>query len=159
MAEKVGALPATASAADVDAVLSSFSAPPGESRLAAAHEMIDRVLAHDSVEDILRALAHEPGELAAETLHVMGTRSPTSLKLTLRLLRAGRPSGSLAECLERELGACLQILHQPDFYEGVRAAVIDKDRNPKWSPASLAEVNEADLDRFFVKAEPPLFTN
>jgi enoyl-CoA hydratase len=85
------------------------------------------------------------------------TRSPTSLKLTLRLLRAGRVSADLAECLERELGACLQILHNPDFYEGVRAAVIDKDRNPKWQPARIDDTEDRLIDRFLVRAEPPLF--
>ena len=52
---------------------------------------------------------------------------------------------------KRELGACRQILHNPDFYEGIRAAVIDKDRNPAWSPARLAQVHDATIDRFFIQ--------
>ncbi|MBB5575005.1 MULTISPECIES: enoyl-CoA hydratase/isomerase family protein [Rhizobium] len=155
--EAIGALPGSASPDDVHGVIAGMAISAGESRLAANRDMIDRALAYDLVEDIQEALAREAGDFAAETLQIIGTRSPTSLKLTLRLLRAGRNSANLAECLDRELGACMRILYNPDFYEGVRAAVIDKDRNPKWSPASLAEVEDAAIDRFFVPPQPPLF--
>ncbi|MEZ2221089.1 enoyl-CoA hydratase/isomerase family protein [Rhizobium sp. RCC_161_2] len=155
--EAIAALPAAASPADVHRAISAMALDTGTSRLTANREAIDQAFAHNTVEDILQALAQEPGDFAAETADVIATRSPTSLKLTLRLLRAGRASASLAECLNRELGACLGILYNPDFYEGVRAAVIDKDRNPKWSPAVLGEVDAASIDRFFVPAQPPLF--
>lgn len=155
--DAIAALPASASAADVHALIKTMATDAGESRLAANRDVIDRAFAGDTVEEILQVLAKELGEFAAESAGVIAGRSPTSLKLTLRLLRAGRTSGDLAECLNRELGACLGILYNHDFYEGVRAAVIDKDRNPKWSPASLAEVRSSDIDRFFVPAQPPLF--
>jgi enoyl-CoA hydratase len=155
--EAIGAMSAATSPADVHGVIQGMAIVPGENRLLGNRETVNRAFAHDTVEDILGALAQEPGDFAAETLQMITTRSPTSLKLTLRLLRAGRNSVSLAECLNRELGACLGILYNPDFYEGVRAAVIDKDRNPKWSPASLAEVEDIAIDRFFMPAQPPLF--
>ena len=155
--DAIAALPASASAADVHALIKTMATDAGESRLAANRDVIDRAFAGDTVEEILQVLAKESGEFAAESAGVIAGRSPTSLKLTLRLLRAGRTSADLAECLNRELGACLGILYNHDFYEGVRAAVIDKDRNPKWSPASLAEVRSSDIDRFFVPAQPPLF--
>jgi len=155
--DAIAALPASASAADVHALIKTMAPDAGESRRAANRDVIDRAFAGDTVEEILQVLAKESGEFAAESAGVIAGRSPTSLKLTLRLLRAGRTSADLAECLNRELGACLGILYNHDFYEGVRAAVIDKDRNPKWSPASLAEVRSSDIDRFFVPAQPPLF--
>ncbi|MBY5745165.1 enoyl-CoA hydratase/isomerase family protein [Rhizobium leguminosarum] len=145
-----------ASSGDVDAVLQTLSEPQGESRLRQNAAVIDRAFRFDSVEEILATLAEEEGEFAAETLRVLLTRSPTSLKLALRLLRAGRRSASLAECLGRELGACLQMLDNPDFFEGIRAAVIDKDRNPKWSPASVEAVEVARVEHFLKPAEPPL---
>ncbi|WP_132955040.1 enoyl-CoA hydratase/isomerase family protein [Rhizobium sp. BK251] len=153
----IGELPATASPRQVNAAITAFAAVPGESALAAHAELIDRAFRFDSVEEILAALAREKGDFAARTRATIESRSPTSLKLTLRLLRAGRESRSLAECLERELGACMQILHNPDFFEGVRAAVIDKDRNPKWVPARIEDVSDAMIERFFRKPEPPLF--
>jgi enoyl-CoA hydratase len=149
-------LPAGSSSDDVDAVLRDLSEQPGEGRLQANAAMIDRAFHFNRVEDIASALGAEEGEFAAETRRVMLTRSPTSLKLALRLLRAGRQSRTLGECLARELGACMHILHGPDFYEGVRAAVIDKDRNPKWSPPTIALVNDEMIGRFFEPAKPPL---
>jgi enoyl-CoA hydratase len=153
----IGRLPPGATVASVHAIIAAKAAVPEEGALAANAELIGRAFTHDSLEAILAALALEPGAFAAGTLRAIATRSPTSLKLTLRLLRAGRTSHHLAECLERELGACRQILQTPDFYEGIRAAVIDKDRNPQWSPASLDGVEEAGLNGFFRMAEPPLF--
>ncbi len=153
---QVADLPAGSSSDDVDAALRQLSQQPGEGSLQANAAMIDRAFHFNSVEDIVSALAREEGEFAAETRRVMLTRSPTSLKLALRLLRAGRQSRTLAECLARELGACMHILLGADFYEGVRAAVIDKDRNPKWSPPTIALVNDEMIGRFFEPAKPPL---
>ena len=79
-------------------------------------------------------------EFARDTLKALTKKSPTSLKFALALLRAARSSSSLNDCLARELVAANVMLKRPDFREGVRAAVIDKDRNPKWVPATLAEV-------------------
>ncbi|MDR9758745.1 enoyl-CoA hydratase/isomerase family protein [Rhizobium redzepovicii] len=154
--EALSALPLDSSSSDVDALLQQFAEPAGESRLRQNAAMIDRAFRFDSVEEILAALAGEEGDFAAETRRVLSTRSPTSLKLALALLRAGRRSASLAECLGRELGACLQMLDNPDFFEGIRAAVIDKDRNPKWSPASVEAVGAARIEHFLKPAEPPL---
>ncbi|AYG65171.1 MULTISPECIES: enoyl-CoA hydratase/isomerase family protein [unclassified Rhizobium] len=159
LVDAVASLPLSVSAADVHALIKTMAVEAGGSRLAANRDVIDRAFASDTVEGILQALASEPSEFATEAAGVIASRSPTSLKLTLRLLRAGRASADLAECLDRELGACMGILYNHDFYEGVRAAVIDKDRNPKWSPATLAEVTPGDIDRFFVPAQPPLFSN
>ncbi|MBB3656183.1 enoyl-CoA hydratase [Rhizobium sp. BK650] len=154
--QRLSDMPAGNSSDDVDAALRALSDQPGEGRLQANAAMIDRAFHFNRVEDIVSALAQEEGEFAAETRRVMLTRSPTSLKLALRLLRAGRQSRTLAECLARELGACMHILLGPDFYEGVRAAVIDKDRNPKWSPPTIALVNDEMIGRFFEPAKPPL---
>ncbi|RUM11354.1 enoyl-CoA hydratase/isomerase family protein [Rhizobium phaseoli] len=155
--ETLSGLPRGSSSGNVDGILQVYAEPPGESRLRQNATMIDRAFRFDSVEEILAALDVEDGEFAAETRRVLLARSPTSLKLALQLLRAGRRSASLAECLGRELGACLQMLDSPDFFEGIRAAVIDKDRNPKWSPASVEAVKAETIAKFLKPAEPPLF--
>lgn len=157
--EALGALDAGASDADVAAVSGRFATSPGESRLEGQRALIDRAFAFDTVEEILAALDREEGEFAEFTRGVIARRSPTSLKLTLRLLRAGRKSSSLVECLEREFTVASELLRNRDFYEGVRAAVIDKDRNPQWQPATLTEVTEQDLDRYFVGGHVPLFAD
>lgn len=159
LVQALGGLGAGASDADVAAVIGKFATAAGESRLEGQRALIDRVFSSDTVEEILAALEKEEGEFAAFTRGVIAKRSPTSLKLTLRLLRAGRKSSSLVECLEREFTVASELLRNHDFYEGVRAAVIDKDRNPQWQPATLSEVTEADLDRYFVGGHAPLFAD
>ena len=119
--------------------------------------MIDRCFAFDAVEDIIAALEKEQGDLAARTLAAMRAKSPTSLKVTLRMLREARGSRDLETCLEREFAGTCQVVKVPDFYEGIRAAIIDKDRNPKWSPATLADVAPDSVEAFFAARDERLF--
>tara|TARA_R110002051_G_scaffold27322_5_gene65828 strand:- start:10732 stop:11811 length:1080 start_codon:yes stop_codon:yes gene_type:complete len=157
LVQALGALAADADDAAVKAVLRSFAVSPGESELQTNHAIIDRCFAHDNVEDILTALDAEEGDFAGRTREAICKRSPTSLKLTLRLLRAGRDSSGLVECLEREFAAGVEILRHHDFYEGVRAAIIDKDRDPTWSPASLQEVGREAIELYFAGRHGTLF--
>ncbi|MDK1385359.1 enoyl-CoA hydratase/isomerase family protein [Sinorhizobium sp. 8-89] len=152
----LAALPAFATADDVSAAIRSVSGEPPASPLHDHFLLIDRCFAFDTVEEIFDALERDGSDFAGETLQLLRTRSAISLKLTLALLRAGRASASLNECLEREYAATIGMLSNPDFYEGVRAAVIDKDRNPKWS-VGLAEVTPQMLARFDKHGGAPLF--
>lgn len=149
-------LPAAAGRSDVDAVIAKFSSEAPATPLQSHLALIDRCFAFDTVEEILAALEADGSDFANETLALLHSRSALSMKLTLDLLRAGRRSASLNECLEREYSATLGMLANPDFYEGVRAAVIDKDRNPKWS-VTLADVTPDMLARFAEKDHLPLF--
>ncbi|MGQ3294841.1 MAG: enoyl-CoA hydratase/isomerase family protein, partial [Shinella sp.] len=130
---------------------------PPPALMAAQQPLIDRLFAFDTVEEILEALAEDGSSFAERTLGVLRTKSPLSLKVTLRLLRLGRPEGALEACLEREFAATAAVLRSHDFYEGVRAAVVDKDRNPQWRPAQLGDVTEQDIAAFFEPSVKPLF--
>jgi len=99
-----------------------------------------------SVEAILERLDRDGSDFARDTAQMIRTRSPTSLKLVLRELRKARRL-DLRQCLAMEFRLALRVLKTPDFREGVRAALVDKDRSPKWQPPSLAGVS--DLDPFF----------
>src|SRR5882757_5230375 len=101
---------------------------------------IDAWFAHDRMEDIVAALQRDGSELALSTLKTLSEKSPRGMVVTLKLLRLARESSSLEECLVREYRAALQVFASDDFREGVRAAVIDKDRNPKWSPSRIEDV-------------------
>ena len=157
LVEAIGALSGEADDGSVEATIARFSVQTTESAPEKNRPVIDRCFGFDRVEDILEALADEDGEFAATTRDTMLKRSPTSLKLTLRLLRAGRQSSGLVECLEREFGAGVEILRNHDFYEGVRAAILDKDRNPQWSPASLDEVQAESIDAYLGGKHGSLF--
>ncbi len=104
-----------------------------------------------SVEAILERLDRDGGEFARATAQELRTRSPTSLKLVFRQLREAQTL-DLKQCLAMELRLALRAVDAHDFREGVRAALIDKDRNPKWQPNSLAGVGN--LDPFFASLGP-----
>lgn len=127
-------------------VLASLAAEAGRSDLMEHRNAIDRAFSASTVEEIVRALTIE-GEWGAETASILASRSPTSLKLTLRQLRKGAQL-DLGRCLEMELGIAAEILKTHDFYEGVRAVLIDKDHSPRWNPGALEAVAEAEIDRF-----------
>lgn len=155
----VEALAATSSEEEIGPIIERFSTlPETESLLVSHREIIDACFRFTNVEEIIDALSACDDDFGRETFDALQQRSPTSLKLTLRLLRLGRESSGLVECLEREFAAGCEVLRGHDFYEGVRAALVDKDRNPKWRPETLAEVDDADLKQYFVPSDQPLFT-
>lgn len=145
-------------AAEVGAAVAAFATEPGPCVLAPVRDEIDRLFRFDTVEEIFAALEADDGDFARKTLATLQRKSPLTLKVTLRLLRAGKNAVSLEECLQREFSALNGVLKSHDFYEGVRAAVIDKDRNPKWQPASLEGVTEKELAPYFTPSAQPLFS-
>ncbi|MDZ5450019.1 enoyl-CoA hydratase/isomerase family protein [Labrys sp. ZIDIC5] len=130
----------------VRALLARHAVQPEPARLAEHRALIDQCFAGSSVEAILQALEADGTQFALKTRDVIASKSPTSLKLTFRLIRLARQADGLEEALEREFAAAVAVAQGHDFYEGVRAAIIDKDRNPRWSPPSLAEVDDRDIE-------------
>jgi enoyl-CoA hydratase len=135
----------------VDATLAAFAEPVGEGSVMARRDAMSRLFAGGRVEDILAALDAEDGvgaEWARATAAAIRTKSPTSLKLALAQLRRGK-SWSFAECMQAEMRIVSRIVHDHDFYEGVRAVIVDKDNAPRWQPAALADVGDAEVERHF----------
>ncbi|MDD2877296.1 MAG: enoyl-CoA hydratase/isomerase family protein [Acidiphilium sp.] len=139
----------TAPSADhaVAALRACATAPPA-SALLEQRGWTQSCYDHASIDDILVALGNG-GEAAHMARTVIAAQSPTAIKLTLRALRAGRGYNAVEPCLQQEYRVALRCMRAPDFTEGVRAAVVDKDRTPHWQPDSLAQVDEATLDRYF----------
>jgi enoyl-CoA hydratase len=138
----------------VDAVLGAFAQPPAAAPVAARRPAIDRLFRADRVEDILAALDAEAGGkgaeagLASATAALMRTKSPTSLKITREQMRRGA-SLDFAECMRTEFRIVSRIVRGHDFYEGIRAVIIDKDQAPRWQPSTLAAVSAAEVERHF----------
>jgi len=129
------------------AILASLATEPGPAPLAAHRAAIDRAFAAPSVEAVMEALNGE-GDWGSETAALLATRSPTSLKLTFRAMREGRHL-DFESCMKIEYRLTMRALEGHDLYEGVRAALIDKDQKPLWKPSVLAEVSDADVDGYF----------
>jgi len=138
----------------VDALLAAFAAPAGEGPVTARRATIDRLFAEGDVETILAALDREAAASgadaawAAATAATIRAKSPLSLKLALAQMRRGKDL-SFDDCMRTEFRIVSRVVYGHDFYEGVRAVIIDKDNAPQWRPASLAEVTAAEVERHF----------
>ena len=142
-------------AESVDAVVAEFAEDPGPVQIREHARTIDRCFAAPTVAGIVDALEAEDGYFAIETADALRTKSPTSMLVTHRQLRGG--SGlDFETVMRREYRMACAFLDGHDFFEGVRAAVIDKDRNPRWNPARLEDVGEADVARYFAPIEREL---
>ena len=137
--------------AEVEALIAGFATGETAGPVAAMQEKIDGWFAHDRMEDIVAALQRDGSELALSTLKTLSEKSPRGMVVTLKLLRLARASNSLEECLVREYRAALEVFASDDFREGVRAAVIDKDRSPKWSPARIEDVTPEMVAPYFAE--------
>jgi enoyl-CoA hydratase len=140
--------------ASVDAVLAAFAEPAGAGTIMARRAAIDRLFAGDSVENILNALDREAtsgsvdAEWAAKTSATMLAKSPLSLKIALMQARRGADS-DFETCMRAEFRIVSRVVGGHDFYEGVRAVIVDKDNKPRWRPETLSGVNAAEVERHF----------
>ncbi|SEI06701.1 enoyl-CoA hydratase/isomerase family protein [Tardiphaga sp. OK245] len=154
--EALTKLSSGADAALVMTTLKKFVAPEQTGPVTAQGALIDRAFAHDSVEEIVAALEQDGSDFALATIKAMSDKSPRGLKVTLKLLRLARASKSLEECLSREYLAALEVFDSADFVEGVRAAIIDKDRNPTWQPPDLNDVTPEIVARYLAPRDVAL---
>jgi enoyl-CoA hydratase len=133
---------------EIDTLINGFATGESAGPVAAMQSDIDRWFAHDRMEDVVASLTRDGSEFALATLTTLGEKSPRGLVVTLKLLRLGRASSSLEECLTREYRAALEVFRSNDFREGVRAAIIDKGRRPVWSPPRIEDVTPEMVARY-----------
>lgn len=130
-------------------VADGLEADAGEPTIEPHLPAIERLFAFDAVEEIFAALEADGSDWAQAQLAVLTTKSPQSLKVTLRQLRTGAALESFADNMAMEYRLGGRVVRTHDFQEGVRAVIVDKDNAPKWSPAELSGVSEAMLDTLF----------
>ncbi|MCY0928635.1 enoyl-CoA hydratase/isomerase family protein [Streptomyces sp. H27-H1] len=130
-------------------VLGRYATDPGPGVLAEWRGWIDHCYAAATVEEIVERLLEYGDPAAKEAAETILTKSPTALKVTLEAMRRAAVLGGLEPVLEQEFRVSCHALTSPDLVEGIRAQVVDKDRSPRWSPATLGEVTEQDVARFF----------
>jgi len=136
----------------IDPVLDALHRDPGEAELAARQDAVDRIFSGPTVEAIMSRLDAETGahaDWARETAAIIRRNAPLSLKVTLRQIREAKALPRLKEALVTDFRLTSRFVASPDFHEGVRAALVDKDRSPKWRPQTLEEVTDAMVDACF----------
>ncbi len=140
-----------ADAQPVDPVLDDRHEDPGPGELEELRETIALCFSKPTMEEILESLKSIKGS-HAQWAHDVATnlqkRSPLSLKVTLQHLQNAK-SMSLRQLLQMDYRLACRFLEGHDFYEGVRSALIDKDDNPKWQPATLEQVTNSQVEGYF----------
>ena len=154
--EKLAAFAAAVVADGVPQALADHAEDPPSSPLAAQRDWIDQCYSGETVSDIVAALAGCAAVEATQAATLIGTRSPIALAVTLAAVRRSAELPSLDDVLVQEYRVSCASLRSHDFVEGIRAQLVDKDRNPQWSPSSLAAVTEADVAQYFQPADPDL---
>ena len=132
----------------LDAAIAAVARPAEQGAIAAQRQRIERLFAGDSVEAILARLNAEADDWARKTAAIIRTKSPLSLKIALAQVRRGRHL-DFAACMRTEFRIVSRIIEGHDFYEGVRAVIVDKDNQPRWRPPGLAEVDAAQVEAHF----------
>ncbi|WP_019971981.1 enoyl-CoA hydratase/isomerase family protein [Mycobacterium sp. 141] len=156
----------------LDSALAGHAVEPPPSPLLAQRDWIDTCYAGETVADILAELrdhdagpvgqtggtaaGHIGGTAAGHAANLIATRSPVSLAVTLVAVRRAAKLDTLEEVLQQEYRTSCASVRSHDFVEGIRAQLVDKDRDPHWFPPSIAEVTQADVDAYFVPADPDL---
>jgi enoyl-CoA hydratase len=139
----------------VDPLLDARHVQPDEGEIETHRSVIARCFGADTVEQILSRLQEERGPAqtwAQEVAKELAGRSPTSLKITLHHLRKAKAQG-LQQTLRDDFRLAVRCLEGHDFAEGVRAALIDRDRNPRWQPSRLEEVSQRSVESYFAPLE------
>jgi enoyl-CoA hydratase len=137
-------------------VVADFSSQPPASPLEQNRPRIDAIFSAPSVEAILERLERDGSAFALATLHQLRAMSPSALKFSFRAIRAGAGM-ALQGCLAMEYRVALRAIQAPDFAEGVRAHLVDKDHAPRWRPERLAALGDAVIDAYFAPTDDLTF--
>ena len=117
---------------------------------------IDDCYAGETVADIVAALRGHDAGPANDAANLIATRSPISVAVALEAVRRAAKLDTLEDVLRQEYRTSCGALRSHDLVEGIRALLVDKDRNPQWSPASLTAVTAKDIEAYFAPADPDL---
>lgn len=154
--EKLEAFVAAVEADGVDAAVAAHAEQPPTSPLSAHREWIDDCYAAATAADIVAALRAHDAPAARDAADLIASRSPVAVSVALEAVRRAAGLATLEDVLHQEFRTSIAALRSHDLVEGIRALLIDKDKNPQWSPATLADVTTADIEAYFVSADPDI---
>jgi enoyl-CoA hydratase len=134
---------------DPAAALDGLAVTAPDAKLSAHRDVIDRLFASDRLEEVFAALEADGSPWAAEQLATLRTKSPQTMKVSLRLLKEGAGMASFADEMRQEYAVGAHVVQRHDFLEGVRAVIRDKDNAPRWDPATPEGVSDHVIDQIF----------
>lgn len=134
---------------EIETILEGMADVPDDDTILGHSADIDRLFAADTLEEIIAALAADSGLWAKEQLAILATKSPQAMKVSLHLIRQGRHMPSFEDEMRQEFAVASRVVQRPDFAEGVRAVIIDKDNAPHWQPATPEGVTDHVIDQIF----------
>jgi enoyl-CoA hydratase/carnithine racemase len=134
--------------AAVSHLLTKFTTQPSASILLQEQIVLDKCFAASNMEGIMSALQTSPHAICQQAFDALNKKSPTSLKVTLQALYRGKGL-DFDECMQQEFRLVSRFLLAHDFVEGIRAVIVDKDQTPVWHPATLAQVDDRNVEKYF----------
>jgi enoyl-CoA hydratase len=140
----------------IDAALAAHAIEPPPSELVAQRHWIDECFTGDTVADIVAALRSHGAGPANDAADLIATRSPIAVSVALEAVRRAAKMDTLEDVLVQDYRVSSASARSHDLVEGIRAQIIDKDRNPKWSPATLADITTADVEAYFAPVDDDL---
>jgi enoyl-CoA hydratase len=140
----------------IESALAAHAVEPPSSHLVSQRGWIDECFAGDTVEDIVAALRGHDAGPANDAANLIASRSPIAVSVALEAVRRAAKLDTLEDVLIQDYRVSSASARSHDLVEGIRAQIIDKDRNPKWSPATLAAVSAADIDAYFAPVDDDL---
>ena len=133
----------------IDGILGTLSVTPPDSKIVETLFQINRHFASDALEDILASLEGDESDWAMKELATLRSKSPQTCKVALRQLSESLKLNDFADNMAMEYRIASRVIVRPDFAEGVRAVIVDKDNSPKWDPATAEGVTDALIDAIF----------
>jgi enoyl-CoA hydratase len=135
--------------ARLETILRDASVDAGAAKLLDRQADIDRLFASDGLQDVFAALEADEGDFARETLQTLKTKSPQTMKVSLKLLYEGARMPTFEDEMRQEYAVGARVVQRHDFLEGVRAVIVDKDNAPRWNPAVPEDVSDHVIDQIF----------
>ncbi len=133
----------------IDGILGTLSVTPPDAKIVGNIALINRHFAPNRYEDIIAGLEADSSDWAMKELATLRSKSPQTCKVALRQLAEGAAMQDFADNMAMEYRIGSRVLVRPDFAEGVRAVIVDKDNAPKWNPATPEQVTDDLLDAIF----------
>ena len=133
-------------------VLSSFNSDKINSDLKNNSGKINELFSGNNLENIFEKLENDNSDFSQKNLSLLKSKSPTSLKITFRQIKNGSEL-DFEDCMRMEYRMVSKVMDDHDFYEGVRALIIEKDNNPIWKPETVEKISDKEIDEFFIHTE------